>query len=65
MICSCVIDGAEELGAAVPVVASDLPTIAGTACFLQYFKHMTDKRPVGKVDHPLPEILLLPCKVHH
>ena len=39
--------------------ASDFPAIAETTCFLHHFKDMPDKRQAGKVDYPLPEILLL------
>jgi predicted transposase YbfD/YdcC len=38
---------------------SDFPALAETTCFLRYFKDMPDKRQAGKVEYPLPEILLL------
>ena len=43
----------------MPNGANDFPAIAETTCFLHYFKDMPDKRQAGKVDYPLPEILLL------
>ena len=39
--------------------ANDFPAIAETTCFLHHFKDMPDRRQAGKVDYPLPEILLL------
>jgi hypothetical protein len=33
--------------------------IAETTSFLNYFNNLADYRPAGKVDYPLPEVLLL------
>src|SRR5258707_11075888 len=37
----------------------DLAEIAETTSFLHYFSELPDHRQAGKVDYPLPEVLLL------
>ena len=38
---------------------TDFDAIVETTSFLHYFKDLPDHRQAGKVDYPLPEVLLL------